>query len=90
MVSKPNNHDKGRPLPQLSPDGEVRRREREARLAEALRANLRRRKADLDTRGGADAAPGPASAAQPGPDPECHRAAPCAGNRGTPSGDKGG
>jgi hypothetical protein len=43
--------------PRLSPQGEARRREREARLAEALRANLRRRKADLDSRGGGDAAP---------------------------------
>ena len=43
--------------PRLSPQGEARRREREGRLAEALRANLRRRKADLDSRGGGDAPP---------------------------------
>jgi len=36
----------------LGSRGEARKREREARLAEALRANLRRRKADLDHRSG--------------------------------------
>jgi hypothetical protein len=38
--------------PVLGARGEARKREREARLAEALRANLRRRKSDLDHRSG--------------------------------------
>ena len=42
-------HSRG---PVLGAQGEARKREREARLAEALRANLHRRKADLDHRSG--------------------------------------
>ncbi|HLI09965.1 MAG TPA: hypothetical protein VKY65_00065 [Alphaproteobacteria bacterium] len=38
--------------PRLGAEGEARRREREARLAEALRANLRRRKLDTGSRAG--------------------------------------
>ncbi len=56
-MGETNRRDKARDGPRLSRQGEARWREREARLAEALRANLRRRKADLDRRGDADAAP---------------------------------
>ena len=66
-MSEANGHDRARPRPKLSSRGEARRREREARLAKALRANLRRRKADLDSRGGAEATPGVATAGQSSP-----------------------
>ena len=44
--------------PKLSRKGRETRREREARLAEALRANLRRRKAQARGRAGAEEARG--------------------------------
>jgi hypothetical protein len=39
-------------IPRLSGRGETRKREREARMAQALRVNLRRRKDDLAARRG--------------------------------------
>lgn len=87
-MSEADGHGKGRTLPRLSPEGEARRSQRETRLAKALRANLRRRKADLDSRGGADAAPGRSSAAQPGPGSVHDDAAPRLSNPEPPPGDE--
>jgi hypothetical protein len=44
--------------PRLEAAGEARRKQREARLARALRDNLRRRKADLASRDATAASPG--------------------------------
>jgi len=62
--------ERGPKRPTLTPAGEAALRAREARLADALRANLRRRKTDLDSRA---AAPTAASTANPSPsDDEKH------------------
>ena len=57
----------GRPRtpPRLSDKGRGARASREARLAEALRANLRKRKAQVRNRSGADEDPAP----EPPPSP---------------------
>jgi len=47
----------GERTPALSARGEARRQEREARLARALRDNLRRRKSDLAGRWSPDSVP---------------------------------